>query len=394
LKWAATLFAAVLAAPVFAHSASTAYLEVGFPERATEHAAQPAAGHAAAAPLIWRVALRDLDARLDLDANADGQLTWGEVEDRTGDIVALAAASLTVTGADGRACPLAFARPGFERLDDTGFARLAARADCGGAAAALDYRFLEDLDPSHRVLVTTPSTSGPRLLAPGSTMRLAADGAQTSAREHVAAGFVEMFVDGARHIVGGLDHLLFLVALLLPAVLTRAGGSWVARQHLRPALIQVAWIATAFTVAHSITLGRASFHVLRVPAAVIEPLIAVTVLAAALNNIKPVVTTRLAACAFVFGLIHGFGFAEVLAPLGLPTEELALALLAFNLGVEAGQLVIVAAAFALLASLRRWHGYPRWVLGSGSAALALIAVGWIVERVFDVPLLALAAFGG
>jgi hypothetical protein len=196
-----------------------------------------------------------------------------------------------------------------------------------------------------------------------------------------------MFSDGVGHILGGLDHLLFLVALMLPAVVERRGGRWAARNDLRAALLQVVWIATAFTVAHSITLGLASFGLVRVPASIIEPLIAATVLATALNNLWPIVTTRLALAAFGFGLVHGFGFAEVLAPLGLLPRDLAPALLAFNLGVEVGQLIVVVGAFALLALARRWSGYPRWILGGGTVGLALLAAAWVVERVSDAALL-------
>jgi hypothetical protein len=150
-------------------------------------------------------------------------------------------------------------------------------------------------------------------------------------------------------------------------------------------LVSVLWIATAFTLAHSITLAAASLGWLRIPAAIVEPLIAMTVLAAALNNLFPLVRRRLAWLAFCFGLVHGFGFAQVLIPLQLAPFEMAKALLAFNLGVEAGQMAIVAPAFMRLAWLRGWRGYPRWVLGAGSAMVAIVSCGWIVERVFDVP---------
>jgi hypothetical protein len=341
-------------------------------------------------------------------------LTWAEVADRSADIERMTTASVQLTGARAQSCALAFAPLQYQQLDDTGFAHISARVDCGGAPVArVAYRFAEGLDPSHRALLTTAGVPAPRLLAPGDSAVVAASDAATD--EPANTGFNAMLVDGIGHILGGPDHLLFLVALLLPAVLVRSAGTltraagqprastdagavWRARDDLRPALAQVAWMATAFTLAHSITLGLASFHLVRVPSSIIEPLIAATVLVTALNNLKPVVTTRLAACAFAFGLIHGFGFAEVLAPLSLPPRELAVALLAFNLGVEAGQLIIITIAFTLLAALRRWRGYPRWVLGGGSVALVVIAVAWIVERVFDVPvfepMLSLAAATG
>jgi hypothetical protein len=364
------------------HAASTAYLDIGAPQ-ANEVAVQ------------WSVALRDLDAVLDLDANADGQLVWSEVAARRTDIEALTIARLRLDAAGG-ACRLAVARLGFTPLDSGGYAVLDARATCPAAidGIRLNYRFLERIDAGHRVLLTVPESRSPRPLAPGQQLDLHPAEAQAAAQTPPSSGFGALLANGIAHILGGLDHLLFLVALLLPAVVHRTGGRWTARRWLKPALLEVIWIATAFTVAHSITLGLASFHVVSIPARVIEPLIALTVLLAALNNLRPIVTHRIAAVAFCFGLIHGFGFAEVLAPLALPAGELAVALLGFNLGVELGQLAIIATAFIVLALIRHWRGYGRWVLGAGSTALALTASCWIIERVFDVPVFARAIAGG
>lgn len=361
------LLCLLLALPGFAaaHSASTAYLSVESSERGVE--------------LQWRIALRDLDALLDLDADGDGRLTWGEVADRAADIDALARTRLAVQTTSG-SCAIRFAAPQFVRLDDLGFAQLDGRADC--AARALDYGLFDGIDPSHRVLVSIAGEARPRVLAPGASIGL--HGASADAPR----GFAAFVTEGVTHIAGGFDHVLFLIGLMLPAVLRRERGRWVARDDLRGAAASVVWIATAFTAAHSLTLAAASFGWVRVSPRIIEPLIAATVLATALNNLWPVVTRRLALVAFGFGLVHGFGFAEVLAPLALPRVELALALAGFNLGVEIGQLAIVTTSFALLAALRRWPGYPRWVLAPGSALLALAAGIWIVERVFDLSLFA------
>jgi len=367
------LACSLFAVGAFAHAASTAYLDIG-PPQANEVSVQ------------WVVPLRDLDAVLDLDANADGQLAWSEVAARRRDIEALTIDQVRIsTGAT--ACTLAIEPLRFVDLESGGYAAVQARAKCPVEIdrVQLDYRFLEHLDATHRVLLTTPATRTPRPLAPGQHIELDLRAAPS--------GFGPLLANGITHILGGPDHLLFLVALLLPAVVTRTPGRWVARTNLRAALLEVVWIASAFTVAHSITLGLASFHIVSIPGRVIEPLIAVTVLLAALNNLRPVVTRRLAAVAFCFGLVHGFGFAEVLAPLALPARELALALFGFNLGVEIGQLAIITSVFTLLALARQWQGYGRWVLGAGSALLALTAGIWIIERVFDVPVFALAVAG-
>jgi hypothetical protein len=372
----------VFADTAHAHSASTSYLKFE-------------AAHGNEVAFNWRIALRDVDALLDLDANHDGRLTWGEVDDRAQDLVQLATRSLQVRSASD--CPLAFAAPRVEQVDGSGFLQLSGRARCAEppVRVTVTYRLFAGIDPSHRALVTVPDDVRPALLAPAASQSIAVGAAVSDTGKAASAaptadhGFRAMLADGVLHILTGFDHMLFLVALMLPAVLERRNGRWMARTHLRAALAQVAWIATAFTIAHSITLGLASFNVVRVPARVIEPLIAVTVLATALNNLWPIVTARVAVAAFGFGLIHGFGFAEVLAPLNLPTFELARALLAFNLGVEGGQLIVVGTSFALLGAARRWHGYPRWILGGGSAMLALVAGAWIIERVFDVALIAL-----
>lgn len=357
-----------------AHSTSTAYLEID--------ATSPASPS-----LQWRIALRDLDALLDLDANADGQLIWGEVADRASDINTLAASRISVkNGAS--ACALRFNLPRYVRVADAGYAQLDATAACEASGAlTLDYRLFDGVDPSHRVLLTMRGGTQPRIIEPGATATLAS----ADPADEVPSGFSGFLSSGIAHIAGGYDHVLFLLCLLLPAVLQRQVTAntrrWVPRDNLISALVAVIWIATAFTIAHSLTLALATFNVIRIPANVIEPLIALTILATALNNIRPVVTRRLAAVAFVFGLIHGFGFAEVLAPLSLPRGELGFALLGFNLGVEVGQLAIVAVAFVVLSTLRRWSGYSRWILGLGSVLIAIVAALWFVERVFDVTIL-------
>lgn len=362
---------ALFASAAHSHSTSTAYLEVD-------------ASVASAPNLHWRIALRDLDALLDLDANADGQLTWSEVADRASDIGALAVSAITLkSGAT--ACSLRFDAPRFVRLADAGYAHLDCAAACSaGGPVTLDYRLFEGVDPSHRVLLTQGSSGAqPRIVEPGTTVALTA----TETATETPSGFNGFLTSGIAHIAGGYDHVLFLLCLLLPAVLRRSDNRWVARENLTSALVAVVWIATAFTIAHSLTLALATFGVIRIPARVIELLIALTILATALNNVWPIVTRRLAAVAFVFGLIHGFGFAEVLAPLSLPRGELGIALLGFNLGVEIGQLAIVATAFFVLSALRRWSGYARWILGFGSALIAIVAVLWFIERVFGITIL-------
>ena len=189
-----------------------------------------------------------------------------------------------------------------------------------------------------------------------------------------------------------MDHILFLVSLLLPAVLVRARSAWQPGASFRSALIDVAKVVTAFTLAHSITLSLAALSIVVLPSRFVEAGIALSVVLAALNNLFPVLANGRWIAAFGFGLLHGFGFAGALQDLGLPADSLALSLFSFNLGVEAGQLAIVAVFLPLAFALRSTWAYRRVVFAGGSFVIAAIATIWLVERAFDVDVLsALAA---
>ena len=146
-------------------------------------------------------------------------------------------------------------------------------------------------------------------------------------------------------------------------------------------------MVTAFTLAHSITLSLAVLGLVSLPSRVVESSIAASVLLAALNNVWPVFHGRRWMVAFAFGLLHGFGFASVLVDLGLPQGALAVALAGFNVGVELGQLTIVAVFLPLAYALRRSLFYRRAVLVGGSLLIALLAGVWLAERALDLKLM-------
>ena len=195
--------------------------------------------------------------------------------------------------------------------------------------------------------------------------------------------------EGVWHIWIGFDHILFLLALLLPAVLVwrerdRGWQGWQPVPRLRPAAVEVAKVVTAFTLAHSITLSLATLGWVSLPSRVVESTIAASVVLAALNNVWPLFQGRRWAVAFVFGLLHGFGFATVLGELGLPAGSLAKALVGFNLGVELGQLAIVAVFLPAAFLMRATLFYRRVALQAGSVAIALVASLWLIDRMFDI----------
>ncbi|HWV38342.1 MAG TPA: HupE/UreJ family protein [Vulgatibacter sp.] len=205
------------------------------------------------------------------------------------------------------------------------------------------------------------------LLAPAAA--LAHDpAAEVAGLEARAPGFLDWVLLGVEHVVSGYDHLLFLAAIAVVA--TRLGD--------------LALAITAFTVAHSITLGLAALEIVSLPPALVEPAIAASILFVAVENVLRRDPRRgRAALTFAFGLVHGFGFASVLAEQGVGAGGGALAALAgFNLGVEAGQLTVVLAALVpiLLARRRRWFA-PVAVPGA-SAAIGFFGAYWLVERAF------------
>ena len=193
---------------------------------------------------------------------------------------------------------------------------------------------------------------------------------------------------GILHIWIGIDHVLFLIALLLTAVLLRrpadGGAGWQPVGGFRAALWNIVKIVTTFTVAHSITLSLAALDVVRLPSRLVESIIALSIVLVALNNLVPKFTERNWILIFFFGLFHGMGFASVMGDLPFRMTNLVQVLLAFNLGVEIGQLAIVAAAFPLLFLSRR-SGYSRpVVLVGGSVVIGLVAAYWFAERAFGL----------
>ena len=199
--------------------------------------------------------------------------------------------------------------------------------------------------------------------------------------------FAQYVIEGIWHIWIGFDHILFLLSLLLPAVLVYEAKRWQGAATFGVALRQVVGVVTAFTLAHSITLTLASLELISLPSRWVESAIAASVVLAAANNLWPLVERRRWLVAFMFGLIHGFGFASVLTELGLPKDSLLLSLLGFNLGVEIGQLAIVAAFLPAAYLLRNTTFYRLTVFKSGSIVTAVVALFWFVERAFNLKLI-------
>jgi HupE / UreJ protein len=197
-------------------------------------------------------------------------------------------------------------------------------------------------------------------------------------------GFGSVFKLGMRHIAEGTDHLLFLLALLLPAPLLDRANRWVGYSDVRRCLVKIAGVVTAFTIGHSITLAAGALDLVHVPSRPIETLIAVSILVSAIHAFRPLFPGREAAIAGFFGLIHGLAFAATLAELGLGRWERVASIFGFNLGIETMQLIVVIAALPSLVLLSRTRLYG--AIRTGGALFAgIAAAGWVAQRLWDLP---------
>lgn len=283
------------------------------------------------------------------------------------------------------------------------------------AALNVDYRVLFEKDPQHQGLLVIEYNWKAGIINNEAMVSLIFTGNDTDqelalADASVLQGFISMVKMGMWHIWIGLDHILFLVALLLPAVIRRktlsatavtAGSNaghgttgsmaftnagWIPVEHFRPAFIYVVKIVTFFTIAHTITLSLAALELIVLPSRLVESVIALSIGLAAYHNIRPLVRNEVWVIAFGFGLFHGFGFASVLGEKGLGGDYMTLSLLGFNLGVEVGQILIICLIFPILFLLRTSSSYGK-ILVYGSGLLILIALYWFVERSFEVDFL-------
>ncbi len=230
----------------------------------------------------------------------------------------------------------------------------------------LSLSFVADLGEQHKNLV--------KVLVPDQPLLQAVISREEPSHEFVVSEPVDLLeqvrdftVLGVEHIFLGYDHICFLLALVI------VGGR----------LMNLVKIVTAFTVAHSITLILAALEVVVLPGRLVEAGIALSIVYVAVENFWLHRTDYRWVLSFAFGLVHGFGFANVLQELGLPTEGLVASLLAFNVGVEVGQLCIVAVLFPLTLLAAR-SAYQRQVVRGVSTVILLLGLGWLAERVLDL----------
>jgi hypothetical protein len=265
------------------------------------------------------------------------------------------------------------------------------RAETGPIPDRLDFRhdgFYED-DRFHRglLLVEYNAKSGDEYGPEYTAMVFGPTNSEQTLDLTAVPGLVTplgMIKQGVLHIWIGIDHILFLIALILPTVLYRDEDGWKPVRNFRTALWNLLKIVTVFTFAHSITLLLAALGLLSVPSRVVESMIALSIILVALNNITGKVREGALWIILFLGLFHGLGFASVMGHLAFRVGDLLKSVVAFNVGVELGQVAIVVALFPLLWMLRNRPAYVPLVLAGGSAVLILIAGFWFMQRAFGI----------
>ena len=328
---------------------------------------------------------RDVDLVFDLDQNKDGKVSWGETLAKTAEIQAWLEQGIQLNTTSQKCSLTQMNMKASDHADGT-YLSVEWAVACSGAAQEgptglkLRYSLMFDQDNLHRALVKIdlPDSQSSAILSPERP-----EVSLTKANDSLTHVLARYLIEGVWHIWIGVDHILFLLSLLILAFLEPARKSvihWPAVKNVKTSVLDVLTVVTAFTLAHSITLGLTIFKWLEPSADFIEPVIALSVVAAALNNLLGWAALRRWQLAFAFGLVHGFGFANVLLDLGLPSDQLAIALGGFNLGVELGQIAIVLVFLPLAWTLRHTIFYRWVVVVGGSLAIAALGLIWTLQR--------------
>jgi len=354
--------------PSYGHQSSNSYLVLDFSDHGFSGQ--------------WDIALRDLDTAIGLDINDDSKITWGELKHSHVNITQYALSRLTISRAHTR-CDTQPISNKVNNHNNSAYAVIQFAIHCPAdqGELTLKYTLFSDLDSRHQGLLKTiqPQTTQLTVLsATNNELTL------STAPPRIFTLVTSFLDQGASHLLTGIDHLLFLISLLLPVVLLRNANQWNTNISFSQTAVEVLKITTAFTLAHALTLCLVVFELISLPTPLIESLIALSVIIAASNNIYPFMTNQRWQFAFAFGLVHGFGFANVLQGLNLSTLHTVVALLSFNLGVEIAQLAIAAAFLPIAYYLRTYRFYQRGLLPFGGLSVMIIALIWLIERSLDL----------
>lgn len=321
----------------------------------------------------WQLKITDLEQSIPFDIDGDKKISWAEIKSKSHIINEFVKANIDIKQ-NKTACLLS--NIGIYQLDNhynESYLVVPITFDClTNDKITMTYRAFFERDENHKAIVDINNIN--RVFSRYDAMQTI-----DVKQSNYLTTFTQYVYQGVLHIWMGIDHVLFLITLLLTAVLTRKNNQWQGTTSKLSIVKQTAWIVTAFTLAHSVTLTATALNILTPTSRWVEFGIAISVLLTALNNIWPLVL-RLAWVTFAFGLLHGMGFASVLKELGLSSDYQLLSVLAFNLGVEIGQLAILLVTLPLLIWIRHFSWYQKWFMPIASLGIVIIAIQWSIER--------------
>ncbi len=341
----------------FAHSASSAFLY----------------WQSDSATARLDISLTDMQRLMPLDRSGQGRLYWRDVLAQQQAIAARLAQDV-VLGQPDNACATRFMPQGIARYGDGDYLSLQVTSDCQ-MPALLRYTLFSAIDSEHRLLAYLERGEQAQLVVLNpqqGALRLDIAGSET-------AVFTAFVYQGMLHLWLGYDHMLFLLTLLLALCYEsrkRDAGPLSARRVMTRALA----VVTAFTVAHSITLVVATLGWVSLPIQWVEAIIAASIAVAAINVLWPIFSRRTYLLAFVFGLIHGFGFSSVLADLIDIGGQRAIALAGFNIGVEIAQAMLVVVCLPALVWMMRRQLFNQVAVPAMVIAISTLGMVWTVER--------------
>jgi hypothetical protein len=324
---------------------------------------------------IWDIAAAELQLPLELDADGDGVLAAGEIQARSPAIMRFATERLEMRRG-GDDCQLSVGKLTTARRNSEVFLSLEFEGVCSrdGPLEVSTNLFFGSRGYSALLDVWTPNGQFPAVLSMGRS-------SWTEPAVATLSGTLLRFLrEGFQHVLIGYDHVAFLLLLLLPSVLRRSNSGWTAATSGREVVLDLLKIVTAFTVAHSVTLGLATTGAVQVPVQPIEVAIAGSIVIAGVLNLFPAASRWRLRLAFGFGFVHGFGFANALQEIGAEGTRLAPMLAGFNLGVELAQLSIVALTLPVLWLLSRTPRYASGLMPALSMATALTGAVWFAGR--------------
>nr|WP_297349625.1 HupE/UreJ family protein [uncultured Glaciecola sp.] len=321
----------------------------------------------------------DLKEVLTLDINANGELTWGEIEASTEIIQNYISNGLRFF-ADKEQCMLNVNNQlELQELTGVTYLVLPFSSQCPQMSQlSFEYSLLFDAAANHKAIFSLRVESEQHVfIVDDQNVRNSIDVSVNKSSSW--ATFGAFIYQGIFHILIGLDHILFLLTLLLTICLYRQVNEWKDIESKKVIIRKTLVIITSFTIAHSITLSGTALGIIPVMGSWIEVVIAASILFNVINNLFPMIK-NLGLITFIFGLIHGMGFAGALSEFGFTKEHQLLSVLGFNLGVEIGQLGLLVVLLPILLWLRKSNYYKWYGMQLFSLLVGGLAIYWILER--------------